>query len=123
MFRVQYSIITVSDMARSVAFYRDIVGMPLRFETPGWAEFETVGATWALHLCAVSDTEFDPSRESPGQCRAAFQVADLDAFHTRMAEHRVPCVGEPRETFGTRIAQYTDPDGMVFSVSESASAR
>lgn len=48
--RINYSIILVSDMVRSVAFYRDIVGMPLKFETPSWTEFDTDGATWALHI-------------------------------------------------------------------------
>jgi hypothetical protein len=30
----------------------------------------------------------------------------------------VPCLQEPKETFGVRIAQYIDPDGLVISVSE-----
>jgi lactoylglutathione lyase len=49
--RVNYCIILVSSMPRSVAFYRDVVGMPLRFESPDWIEFNTDGATWALHSC------------------------------------------------------------------------
>ena len=32
--RINYSIIFVSDMDRSVAFYRDVVGIPLKFESP-----------------------------------------------------------------------------------------
>jgi len=47
--RVNYAIVFVSDMSRSVAFYRDAVGLPLRFESPGWTEFATEGATLALH--------------------------------------------------------------------------
>jgi catechol 2,3-dioxygenase-like lactoylglutathione lyase family enzyme len=31
---LSHTIIFVSDMARSVAFYRDILGLPLRFESP-----------------------------------------------------------------------------------------
>lgn len=118
--RIAYSIILVSDMARSVAFYRDVVGMRLKFETPGWTEFDTEGATWALHAAsgAAQDRgrEFD---EVPGQCRPGFQVDGLDGFHARMLGHGVCCVQEPTETFGARIAQYTDPDGMLFSVSEA----
>ena len=49
--------------------------------------------------------------------RAGFQLPDLDAFHKRMAEHNVSCVQEPTETFGVEIAQYLDPDGLIFSVS------
>ena len=47
--RVNYAIVFVSDMKRSVSFYRDVVGLPLKFESPGWSEFATDGATLALH--------------------------------------------------------------------------
>jgi hypothetical protein len=38
-------------------------------------------------------------------------------------ESGVRCAQEPRSTFGARIAQYLDPDGMPISVSEPAIAR
>jgi catechol 2,3-dioxygenase-like lactoylglutathione lyase family enzyme len=47
--RVNYVIVLVSGMSRSVAFYRDTLGIPLKFESPGWIEFDTGGATLALH--------------------------------------------------------------------------
>ena len=115
--RVHYSIILVSDMEQSVAFYRDVVGMPLKFESPGWSEFRTEGATWALHLCAPNDGHAGEIRkETPGSCRPGFQVPDLDLFHSRMLKNNVQCVQVPTETFGTKVAQYADPDGLVFSV-------
>jgi len=116
--RINYSIIFVSDMGQSVAFYRDVVGIPLKFESPGWTEFVTEGATLALHKAdsPAPDRETQGS-EQAGQCRAGFQVKKLDEFHKRMTEHNVPCVREPMETFGVRIAQYVDPDGLIFSVS------
>ena len=116
--RINYSIVFVSDMSRSVAFYRDVIGMPLNFESPGWSEFLTEGATFALHKSDAPAPAADVQRcESAGTCRAGFQVRNLDQFHDRMIEHGVVCSQEPTETFGARIAQYVDPDGMVFSVS------
>ena len=50
LMRIQYSILFVSDMQRAVAFYRDVLGLPLRFESPHWTEFATEGASLALHL-------------------------------------------------------------------------
>ena len=116
--RINYSIVFVSDMSRSVAFYRDVMDIPLKFESPGWSEFLTEGATLALHKSdgSAADAEKQQS-ESAGQCRAGFQVRDLDKFHDRMIESGVRCVQEPTETFGVRIAQYVDPDGLVLSVS------
>ena len=48
--RVSYVIVFASDMARSVGFYRDILELSLRFESSHWTEFDTEGATLALHL-------------------------------------------------------------------------
>jgi lactoylglutathione lyase len=117
--RVNYAIIFVSDMKRSVAFYRDVVGLPLKFETTHWTEFATGGATLALHLSEIANPAEEPSEELPaGRCRPGLGVPNLDEFHRRMMEKNVPCIQEPKETFGARIAQYADPDGLTISVSE-----
>lgn len=42
----------------------------------------------------------------------------LASFYARMVEHWVPCVQEPKEVFGARLAQYLDPDGLAISVGE-----
>ena len=117
--RVSYAIVFVSDMKRSVAFYRDVLGLPLRFETPVWTEFETEGATLALHASDEAATP-DGSREHPpaGRCRPGLRVPDLDAFHRRMVQHGVPCLQAPKDVFGTKLAQYEDPDGLAISVGE-----
>jgi len=116
--RVSYAIIFVSDMKRSLMFYRDMLGLPLRFESPGWTEFATEGATLALHLSEGSAIAEDHQLEPAGRCRPGLAVADLDAFHRKMEEHKVVCVQQPTMTFGARIAQYVDPDRLVISVSE-----
>jgi lactoylglutathione lyase len=108
--RLSHAIVFVSDMKRAVAFYRDVVGLPLKFESPGWTEFASGEATLALH----AQTE----DEAAGRCRPGLNVADLDEFHARMIENHVTCVQPPKDTFGTRIAQYLDPDGLEFSVAE-----
>jgi lactoylglutathione lyase len=114
--RIDYAIVFVSDMGRSVEFYRDVIGLPLKFETPEWTEFVTEGSTLALHK-AGSGSLGDP--KAPGTCRTGFSVPDIEAFHARMIEHDVECVEPPRESFGAKLAQYKDPDGMHFGVSES----
>ena len=117
--RVNYAIVFVSDMKRSVSFYRDVLGLPLRFESPGWTEFATDGATLALHPSKGSDAETDDSQEVPaGRCRPGLSVPNLDEFRKRMVERNVPCIQEPKEVFGARIAQYVDPDGLALSVGE-----
>jgi len=110
--RLSNAIVHVSDMKRTVSFYRDVMGLPLRFESPGWTEFATDGATLALHAF-----------EGAGLCRPGLSVENLDEFHRGMVEKNVPCVQEPKELFGARIAQYTDPDGLAISVSQEMPGR
>lgn len=115
--RVGYAIVFVSDMKRSVAFYRDVIGLPLTFDSPEWSEFATGGATLALHR---AEPPGDAGSAAPiaGRCRPGLGVPDLDAFHERMIEHRVVCLQQPKDLFGSKIAQYLDPDGLAISVSE-----
>ena len=122
--RVNYAIVFVSEMKRSVTFYRDVMGLPLKFESPDWTEFATEGATLALHASEGSPAEKDDAEKVPaGRCRPGFSVADLDGFHQRMLQMNVPCTQEPKDVFGARIAQYLDPDGLGISVSQERRAR
>ncbi len=118
--RVNYAIVFVSDMQRSVAFYRDVLGMSLRFETTHWSEFATEGATLALHHASEGSGSGndDPQQLPPGRCRPGLSVPNLDEFHQQMVENNVPCNQKPKEVFGARMAQYIDPDGLVISVGE-----
>lgn len=122
--RLNYAIIFVSDMKRSIAFYRDVMGLPLKFESPGWTEFATEGATIALHQ-AESPASASPDGEDlpAGRCRPGISVPNLDEFHKRMQDNKVPCVQQPKEVFGTKIAQYLDPDGLGVSVSQARGGR
>jgi lactoylglutathione lyase len=114
--RINYAIVFVSDMGRSLAFYRDVLGLPLRFESSHWSEFDCGAATLALHLADAARSR--DSANAAGSCRPGLSVADLDAFHASMQAHGVTCVQAPKAVFGARIAQYLDPDGLQISVSE-----
>jgi len=117
--RLNYAIVFVRDMQRSLSFYRDTLGLPLRFESPEWTEFATEGATLALHASRASSSQpDDPSEPPPGRCRPGLNVPDLDAFHQRMVRSQVPCVQQPKDVFGARLAQYLDPDGLAITVGE-----
>jgi lactoylglutathione lyase len=119
--RLNYAIVFVSDMKRSVAFYRDVVGLPLKFDSPEWSEFATDGATLALHKSAPAEegaSQKNGDAHTAGSCRPGLGVRDLDAFHARMLEHDVTCTQQPKDLFGAKMAQYLDPDGLAISVSE-----
>src|SRR5215471_16205390 len=117
MFRkLDYAMVNVSEMDRSVAFYRDVLEFPVRFETPGWSELETGDTTIALHL-----SDRASSRPSPepiaGTCSLGFSVPDLDetvaALTKRGARFVVPPTDQNAE--GIRLAVCLDPDGLPIS--------
>ena len=123
MIELSHAIIFVSDMARSIAFYRDLLGLPVRFESAKWTEFETPGSTLALHLADVrGDAAAISAGGIPaGQCHLSFAVDDLDTFHQEMIAKGVACLQSPKEEdFGGRLAGYADPDGFPFWVGDKA---
>jgi hypothetical protein len=81
----------------------------------------TDGATLALHASEdPTPRKDDPHQVPAGRCRPGLSVPNLDEFHKRMLEKNVPCIQEPKDIFGARVAQYQDPDGLTFSVGERA---
>lgn len=115
-----HAIVYVSDMARSTAFYRDTLGLPVRKATPVWTEFDTGSTILALHATPPDEKPVEESRlPPPGAGQVGLTVPDLDEYHDRLFLAGVRVVRAPRrEEFGTRIAHYLDPDGMAIAVSE-----
>lgn len=46
--KISVVLIGVTDMDRAVRFYRDVLGLPLKFQTDEYTEFATQGAVLAL---------------------------------------------------------------------------
>jgi len=115
--KVSYIMINVSDMKRPIGFYRDQLGIPLRFESPGWSEFETGPTTLALHL---GRAESDPSGRAPGSCIIGFEVQNLDMVYEELKEKGVRFSMTPmnQEREGIRLAVCQDPDGLSISFAE-----
>jgi lactoylglutathione lyase len=118
MTKFAYSILFVSDMARSVAFYRDLVGLKPGMESPDWSEFVMEGCKLALHKSAGGALPAVENGKIPaGHCHPGFNVEDLDEFARRMEKAGVE-VMQPirREPFGARMGVWRDPDGVPVSV-------
>jgi len=104
-----YAIKFVADMNEAVAFHRDRLGLPVRFASPHWSEFETGSTTLALHLAGPDD--------APGSYQLGFGVDDVDAFCESLAAAGVAVVEAPTDLHGHRLAKLRYPDGSLFSVS------
>lgn len=102
--KLTYVIKFVSDMDRAVRFYRDTLGLKLKFESPGWSEFVTGETTLALHPAS----EKNPA----GNVELGFSVPDVERFYTDMAGRGVPFSMPPtKQDFGGVLAQFVDSEG------------
>jgi lactoylglutathione lyase len=99
--------LVVGDMARSVGFYRDLIGLELRFESPYWSELDAGNIKLALH------PEGTEVRVSPGWgCTIGFDVEDIEAVVASLRAAGVSVITEPHTAeFGGMLAAIADPDG------------
>src|SRR5262249_8495687 len=110
--KVDYVMVNVSDMPRSVAFYRDTLGLRLKFESPGWSEFETGATTLALHAAPRAAGREAATQDGPaaGTCSLGFSVPDLNATYEGLRERGARFVMPPTEqpNEGIRLAVCID---------------
>jgi len=120
--QIDYTMVIVSDMKRSVQFYRDTLGIPLKFESPDWTEFQTGSTTFALHGGGVPRQYQDTGDQSKtaGACSIGFNVDDVDKTYEELKAKGVVFVMPPaqREGEGIRLAVGLDPDGLPISFAQ-----
>lgn len=92
------------DMDAAVAFYRDVVGLPLVRRSGGdWAEFDAGPIRLALH---------GTDEQAPGSGTAVFEVDDLDAERAALESRGAAFDAFVGEVEGfARFATFRDPDG------------
>jgi lactoylglutathione lyase len=122
MFRnLDYTMIIVSDMTRSVEFYRDQLGLILKFESPDWSEFDTGTTTLALHGGGVRRDSPYSGDKTAGTCSIGFNVTDIDKTYAELKAKGVAFVVPPmrREGEGIRLTVCVDPDGLPISFAQT----
>ena len=120
--QIDYTMVIVSDMDRSVEFYRDKLGIPLKFQSPEWTEFQTGATTLALHGGGVPQAHApggDPSKQA-GTCSIGFNVEDVDKTFAELTSKGINFVMPPtqREGEGIKLAVCIDPDGLPVSFAQ-----
>ena len=110
---VSHVILRVTDMDRSVSFYRDAVGLEVLTASPVFSFFDAGSIRVALNV-------FDEPGPS-ATTEIVLEVDDVVATYQRMHAHGVPFEVEPRTvtTDGSRelhAAHFRDPDGHLWSI-------
>jgi predicted enzyme related to lactoylglutathione lyase len=99
------------DLARSVAFYRDSLGLAVYREFPGGVVFFLGGG-----FLEVSGTGAEPAGP---KVRLWLQVRAVDDTYRRLAEAGIPVIRPPKtEPWGLRECWIADPDGVAIALIE-----
>lgn len=102
--RVSVVYLYVSDMDRSLRFYRDLLGIPLEGDDD-WTEATLGGTRFALHATHEGIGEL-----SEGTIHVSLEVADADAAAERLRGQGVETRETMRDEWGTAL-EVVDPDG------------
>jgi lactoylglutathione lyase len=122
--RLGYLILYVSDLAASIAFYRDVIGLPLKFVDAGYAEFATRDTRFALYERRRAEWLIGgPTAPGPA-AEAVFVVDDVDEQARRLTEMGVPLLSRPTDRpWGHRTLHVGDPDGFVVEFAQEIPRR
>jgi predicted enzyme related to lactoylglutathione lyase len=102
----------VRDLAHSVAFYWDTLGLTVRQQVPGFAFLGGGGV-----ILALSEELAKALPQSGSSVVIVFSVDDVRSPHEELAARKIHFTQEPRNITGNlRAANFDDPDGHHLSI-------
>ncbi len=103
--------LAVHGMDRSVAFYRDVLGLPVRFASPNMTFLRAGAVTICLRLAPGA-----PAAED-GRIEVVFDAPDIHAAYAQLSARGVAFRLAPRVITGNLwAADFRDPDGNILSI-------
>ena len=124
MQRIGYVILYVEDLDASVAFYRDVIGLPYKFTDAGYAEFGTDGTRFALYERRRAEWLTGRAVTPGPAAEIVLVVEDVDACADRLAAQGVTVLSGPADRpWGHRTVHIADPDGFVVEFAQEIPRR
>src|SRR5256885_9327350 len=102
-------VLFTKNMPGMVAFYRDVLGLKLRKDEPGWKEFDASGCVIALHNGTSAIGKRPP--------KLGFWAADISAARQELME-RGAKMSKLMTGGGLMRCEGKDPDGNPYSISD-----
>jgi len=104
-------ILLVSDMNKSVQFYRETLNLPLKKESDEWTEFFNKETVLALHPARHKE-----NLKSGQHILLGFSASDFDDTINKLKEKGVVFFKNPKEEGFGKHAIIEDPDGHLISI-------
>lgn len=117
-----YVVLFVEDLERTLAFYVDKVGLPVRFRAEGYVELAVEGSRFALLARSrVSELTGDAHTARPAagahEGSVTLLVEDVDRVHRELTGRGVTFLGGPENRpWGQRAAYFQDPEGHLIEI-------
>lgn len=104
-------ILLTANMKKSVKFYKDTLGLPIKTESADWTEFFSDGTVLALHPAKKKYK----LKAGPNML-IGFMVNDLDDSVKQLKKKKVKFFKKPKEEPFGKHAIIVDPDGHLISI-------
>jgi lactoylglutathione lyase len=108
-------ILLVSDMDKSMKFYRDVLELPVKNTSAEWVEFFSSGTVLALHPSK------NKTRTKNSGVLVGFMVSNLESVAQKLKDKNVEFFKKPKEESFGKHAIIVDPDGHLISIAEISS--
>ena len=109
-------ILAVGDIDKSLAFYHEIIGLPIKNQRRSWVDLGTSGALLSLHPASLTAEHVGSSIDNG--ITIGFLVGDVQSAIDELKEKGVKIHRDIVEKEAGKNAVISDPDGYLISLFE-----
>jgi catechol 2,3-dioxygenase-like lactoylglutathione lyase family enzyme len=122
--RIDLISIVTEDLDGMLAFYRDVMGFPVKLKLESYVEFESPGVRFAITTNSVMAKATGHASFSEGRKGQAFELAfpvetpeEVDSGYNELVGKGAVPVKSPEDMpWNQRAAFFADPDGNVHEI-------
>ena len=115
--RIGNIILEVKDLEKSIKFYHEILGMPIKNERRNWVDLgQQSGGVLSLHPASITTSHTDSSKENG--ILIGLTVGDLSSAMEELSSANVKIFRDIQERQAGKNAVILDPDGYLISLFE-----